>query len=106
MNGIEYGRVSVTVNVLLLLFIFGYLYNKKIEELGHLAEGWTWLQVVIGVIVTQIGAGLLDTVLEWNALFLGALAFAASGLPMVYGAVLRYLDERERTRKAIHENDR
>ena len=34
---------------------------------------------------------------------LAAQAYAASGAPMIYGAVKRYLDERERARKAMTE---
>jgi hypothetical protein len=103
MNGTSFGQLSVSANILLALLIFGYFYNKKIESLGHKAEGWTWLQVVIGVGVTQIGAGLLDLVLGWNAFYIGALANFASGLPMITGAVLRHWESRERLEKAIKE---
>jgi heme A synthase len=104
MNGIDYGRLSVIINILLLLFIFSYFFNKKIESLGHNTEGWTWLTVVIGVGVTQVGVGLLDLVLNWNAFYIGILAYTASGSPMIYGALLRYIEKRERARKAMSDD--
>jgi heme A synthase len=103
MNGFDYGQLSVITNIWLVLFIFGYFYNMKVNQLGHRAEGWVWLEVVIGVIVTQIGIGCLDVVLNWNAFYLGILAYTASGLPMIAGAVKRYLEDHERARKAMHE---
>ena len=101
--GNVFGEISVVINILLLLFIFGYFYNQKVNQLGHRAEGWVWLEVVIGVIVTQLGIGLLDTILSWNAFFIGMMAYTASGLPMIGGAFVRYLEDRERARKAMHE---
>ncbi len=87
MNGSTFGAVSAVVNILLVLFIFGFLYNRWIESLGAHGEGWSWLQVVGGVFVTLVGTGLLDLFLDWNAFFVGFLAFAASGAPMAYGAL-------------------
>ena len=104
MKGIDFGQVSVITNILFLLFLFAYFFNKRIEKMGHAAEGWTWLHVVIGVGVTQIGIGLLDLILNWNAFFIGMLAYAASGAPMIYGAVARHIEERERARKAMHDD--
>ena len=103
MNGIESGRLSEISNVLLVLLIFGYLYNQKIEGLGHKGDGWQWLMVVIGVGVTQIGVGVLDVILGWNAFLLGLMAYSASRLPMIWGAVTRYVEAHDRARKAIHE---
>lgn len=103
MIGTEFGKVSEIFNILFLLFAFSYFFNKKIESLGHRAEGWTWLQVVIGVFITQVGIGLLDMVLTWNAFFIGMVAYVASGLPMIFGAFARYLEEQERARKAMLE---
>ena len=101
--GNVFGEISVIINILLFLLIFGYYYNKKVNELGHRAEGWVWLEDVIGVIVTQLGIGLLDIILDWNAFFIGMMAYTASGLPMIVGAFARYLEDRERARKAMHE---
>ncbi len=103
MNGSTFGAVSVVINILLVLFLFAFFYNRKIESLGARGEGWTWLQVVIGVFVTLIGIGLLDVILEWNAFFISLLAFSASGAPMCYGAYKRHQEADARARKAMQE---
>ncbi len=103
MNGSTFGAVSVAVNILLALFLFGFFYNRWIEGLGARGEGWSWLQVVGGVFVTLIGIGLLDLLLPWNAFFLGLMAFTASGAPMAYGARRRHQDALSRAEKAIKE---
>lgn len=99
--GNVYGELSVTLLILLVLLITSILYNKWIEKVGALAEGWSWLLVVIGVSYTLIAIGLLDLVLDWNAGFIGLLAFAVSGFPMAYGGIQRYLDMQRRAQKAI-----
>ncbi len=38
-----FGEISVIIYILLFLFIFGYFYNWKVNQLGHRAEGWVWL---------------------------------------------------------------
>lgn len=101
--GSTFGVVSVVVNVLLVLSVFSYFYDRKIASLGARGEGWAWLQVVGGVFVTLIGIGLLDLVLDWNAFFTSLLAFAASGWPMMRGAYLRYREAMERAEKAAKE---
>lgn len=104
MNGMQSGQLSEAINILLALVVFGYLYNLKIERLGHKGEGWQWLMVVIGVGVTQIGVGILDMFLGWNAFLLGLMAYSASGLPMIWGAVARYVEAHDRAHKAIHDD--
>src|SRR5262245_64281526 len=96
-----FGVISVAVNILLVLFLFAYFYNRQITKLGARAEGWAWLQVVIGVFVTLIGIGLLDLLLSWNAFFIGLLAFAASGAPMCLGAYKRHQEAQLRAQKAM-----
>jgi hypothetical protein len=104
MKGIDFGTISVTLNILTMLLIFAYLYDRKIGNLGARGEGWAWLQVVVGVSVTLIGIGLLDLVLPcWNAGLIGLLAFAVSGAPMCYGAYLRHREAEERAHKAMQE---
>jgi hypothetical protein len=95
-----FGQNSEILNILLLLFIFGYLFDKSITKMGNRTEGFSWLMVVVGVAVTQIGVGALDMLLDWNALFLGALAYLASGLPMIRGAIKRHAEEQQRAIKA------
>jgi heme A synthase len=95
-----FGQHSEILNVLLLLFLFGYLFDKNITKMGNKTEGFSWLMVVLGVAVTQLGVGVLDMLLDWNALFIGALAYVASGLPMIRGAIKRHAEEQQRAIKA------
>lgn len=99
-NGNEWGTVLGVLFVLLALFVFGFLFNRWIAKMGNKIEGFVWLEVVIGSMVTLIGMGALDQLLGWNAFFIGCLAYAASGSPMIWGAVVRFIDEQNRARKA------
>lgn len=103
MNGMSFGAISAAINILLVLFLFGFFYNRWIASLGMHGEGWSWLQVVGGVFVTLIGIGLLDIILPWNAFFLSLMAFAVSGAPMSYGAYKRHLEAQARAEKAMKE---
>ncbi len=103
LNGITFGTLSATLNILFVLLIISYLFNKGIEKAGNHAEGWDWLLVVIGVSYTQIAIGLLDTILHWNAFFIGILAYSVSGFPMIYGAYMRHKEMRGRAEKALNE---
>lgn len=86
------------------LFTFGWWFNRKVESLGTDADGFVWLLVVIGTLVTLLGIGLLDLLVEWNAGLLGLAAFAASGFFMCYGAIMRYITLRRRM-KELAKND-
>lgn len=103
MNGNDLGTVLGTVSILITLFVFGRIYNQWIEKLGNKIEGFVWLTVVFGVVITQAFVGALDVMLDWNAFFLGMMAYAASGTWMVAGAIIRYLDDRDRARKAARD---
>ena len=91
------------INILIALSILSYHFNQRIEDAGHRKEGWDWLLVVIGVFYTQAAVGLLDLLLDWNAFFIGMLAYAASGAPMAYGAHRRHKDMQQRADKALNE---
>jgi hypothetical protein len=103
MYGKSFGIVSAVLNILFLLLIMSYLFNKVIEKAGNRAEGWDWFLVVIGVTYSQIAVGLLDKILNWNAFFLGLLAYSVSGFPMIYGAYLRHKEMQGRAHKAMYE---
>lgn len=103
MNGTSLGSILGTMFILITLFIFGYFYNLWIEKLGNKVEGFVWLEVIGGVAVTQIFVGFLDVLLGWNAFFLGMMAYCASGAWMVAGAIIRYVDDRDRARKAARD---
>ena len=101
MIGINSGVVSVlnimgVLLTLLCLVLFGAWYNRQIDKWGKDAEGYAWLQVALGVIVTIAGAGILNLFIEWNAFFVDLLAFTASGIPMITGDIRRYLAARRR----------
>lgn len=72
--------------VIIGLVLFGYIYNLLwVDNLArHLPARWrqTSLEVVIGVTVTLIGAGVL---LGAQTMVLLFLLFAASGIPMIAG---------------------
>jgi len=103
MNGQSFGRFSAVLNILFLLLIISYFFNRWIEKAGHDAEGQDWLLVVIGVFYTQLAIGLLDQILDWNAFFIGMLAYSVSGFPMIYGAYVRNKEMQGRARKALNE---
>jgi hypothetical protein len=81
------------------LFVFGVIYNLLIahfEKRGWL-EGFTWMVVSAGVGVTVIA---LVTV-SWQFTLIALGAFFFSGLPMIIGAVGRYVARRERSQRSM-----
>ena len=84
---------------------FGTYWNAYVarQEAHGADEGRTWLYVVIGCAVTQAGAGVIDLVVDWNAGLLGLLCFAASGTPMIIGALQRHEALRRRFLSTIKE---
>jgi vacuolar-type H+-ATPase subunit I/STV1 len=85
------------VNVMLGLFIFGLGYNWAVSRLGRKLEGYMSLVVAMGVMVTLVGVLLLSP----GAALICVLAFAATGLPMIFGSIVRYITRRESSRSAI-----
>lgn len=81
---------SYTFNQVLSVFIglvlFGMIYNAVVVDnlARHLPAKYrqTSIEVVIGVTVTLIGAGIL---LGAQTMLLLFFLFAASGAPMIYG---------------------
>lgn len=88
---------SYLVNILLGLFVFGLGYNWAVSRLGRKLEGYMSLVVASGVMVTLAGVLLLSP----DAALVCLLAFAATGLPMIFGSILRYITRRESSRNAI-----
>jgi hypothetical protein len=108
MIGIDSGNISGIILTLGLLFGFGIGFNAIIERMGQDAEGFVWLEVTIGVLVTLMGVGVLDALINWNAAFIALLAFAASGSPMIVGDVNRYVKARRRLKELqryIHDDE-
>ncbi len=79
--------------VLLGLLLFGIGYNwfvTRLEQEGH-DRGYTSLLVVAGVMATLAGALVI---VGWQAVMVVALCFIASGLPMIWGSIVRHVRER------------
>jgi hypothetical protein len=103
MNGIDLGTIPEVVAILLILFVIALFYDQRVARLGIQGEGWIWLEVVVGVLITLVAVGFLDLLLPWNAFFVGLLAFSISGAPMIWGAYQRYREAFGRAQKAFKE---
>jgi hypothetical protein len=83
---------------LLALLLFGGIYNRFIAHLeaARREHGYLAILVIAGVAVTLLAvAPFIGTV---NLIRL-LLAFAASGLPMTWGSIDRYMASREAQEK-------
>ena len=87
---------SRIVFVLCALALFGYVYDTYVVTN---AERWiparhniTAFEVVLGTAITLTGLGYMigpARVTGLEAMMLGFLCFAASGVPMIYGSLTR-----------------
>ena len=87
--------------VLLALVLFGIGYNSLVaylERRGY-TEGYTSLLVAFGVFITLCGVATLSI----GAAVLSLAAFAASGMPMIIGSIVRYLQKRDQMKRAMIE---
>lgn len=84
----------LTALVLVVLLVFGVLYNALVEwlEVTEHGRGYTAFMVVGGVLATLLGFGVVE---GWPAAMRAGLCFAASGLPMVIGSMMRSSKERK-----------
>lgn len=88
--------------VLAGLLLFGLGYNRLVERLekaGH-THGYLSFLVATGVAATVAAAGAL---IGWLNVLILAACFAASGLPMILGSVVRYLRERKQDEEAARQ---
>ena len=87
---------------LAMLFVFGIGYNALVAWVYRQApdHGYTAFLVAGGVIATLAGFAFLAS-LEMTMLILAC--FAASGLPVIIGSVLRQLQQRARVARALEE---
>lgn len=85
---------SLALAVFCLLALIGLGYNALIAWAGRrgFLEGYLSLAVALGVLITLAGVA----VVSWQAALLTLGAFVASGSPMVFGSVLRYIQLRHR----------
>jgi hypothetical protein len=84
---------SVVLALFFGLALFGVGFNALVSWLENngFLEGFTWLAVVFGVLVTLGGVA----VVSWGSALLALGCFAASGSPMALGAILRYVRARK-----------
>lgn len=89
-SAINWGALALVV---LALLIFGYIYNRIVNELHRrgLNDGYVWLEVVVGVSVTLAAASF---VVGWQVAVVLFLLFAASGLFPALGDIYRYVRAR------------
>lgn len=81
--------------VFVALVLFGVWYNGWVaerERRGH-DQGYMGLIVALGVAATIVGWMIIVWDL-WAMMYLVA-AFAASGAPMIYGSIKRFIQRRE-----------
>ena len=81
--------------VLFALACFGWAYNRWIEQLeakGH-DRGYLSFLVVLGVLVTGVGYGLVVGSLAHMVVLV--VCFGCSGMPMIIGSVQRAVRQRE-----------
>ena len=93
---VESGQI---IGVFLGLVLFGVFYNTLVAWLEEKAyiEGFVSLSVAAGVAVTLAGVALIS----WPAALLVLVCFVASGLPMIVGSIVRYIQQRANSQKQI-----
>ncbi len=86
------------------LALFGIAYNALVAwmERRHYTEGFLSLIVALGVMGTLIGLALLDFKAAMQAL----LAFGATGIPMIVGSIVRYIQARDAAKQALRDEVR
>ena len=81
------------------LALVGAGYNQLVgvaERRGWM-EGVTSLAVALGALITLIGAAVIC----WQAALIVLVCFVASGLPMIFGSIYRYIRAREQGRRDL-----
>lgn len=84
------------------LLMFGVGFNEWVGRLGEHKAGYTALLVVVGVIVTLTGVALIS----WQAAAICAVAFVASGVPMIVGDIVRHVNARREAMQRQREDMR
>jgi hypothetical protein len=82
--------------VLAGLFFFGLSYNTLMSMLGDRKQGFTSFAVILGTIVTIIGAGYIVK-FEPIPFWILFSCFVASGVPMTAGDIIRGQMMREKS---------
>jgi uncharacterized membrane protein len=92
---------SAIIPAIIGLFLFGVIYAIIVYFMNGKHEGYTALLVVVGVAVTVAASG---PVIGWDVVIYLALAFAASGVPMIVGDVIRGIKRREAAERQLQAN--
>lgn len=91
--------LGIVLAVFFALVLFGIGYNALVawlERKGY-TEGYLSLIVALGVFVTLCGVAVLSI----QAALLSLGAFFATGTPMIFGSIVRYLRRRDEMKQAI-----
>lgn len=91
------GRVLTFYPLALLVGILYAWAVHKIESKGR-AEGYTWLEVVVGVVATLV---LCAPVIGIEASVAVLSMFVATGVPMIAVTIYRYEQARGEARRAL-----
>ena len=99
--GSQSGAIWVTFGALIT---FGYLYNEAINYAHRQGfnDGYTWLEVVVGVAVTITAAGFT---VGWHNVILMLLYFIASGLFMSGGDIWRHVRARRAEARSFMDDE-
>ena len=93
---------KVIGTVLAFLFMFAFVYNHFVTQLGELSEGYVSLLVAAGVLVVLIGLA----VIWWQAAVIALACFVAAGAPMIVGDIARHVQAREAAKRRMREESR
>lgn len=90
---------SLCLALFLVLVLFGIGYNALVgwAERVKVIEGFTSFAVALGALVT-IGVTAL---INWQFALVTLGAFTASGLPMIFGSIIRYIQARKQSQESI-----
>lgn len=90
--------MSVEILVLVMLVVFGLLYNLLVEYVQEQLpkqHGVTAWLVAGGVLITLVGLYMLT---DLRTFLLAVLCFACSGIPMIAGSMGRFFKKRSAAR--------
>ena len=93
------------VAVLVALAAFGFFYNlwvASLEERGH-DRGYMGFIVAGGCLIVIAGWFVITGDLAGALVLLAA--FAAAGVPMMYGSIQRHVDAQERAAQALRDEN-
>lgn len=104
----ESGTNWVAIGVYSGLFTVGLIYHLVVDWLSSrgYTEGYTWLIVAVGVVLSVVPTGFL---IGWQDVLVILLAFVATGCWMAFGDIRRSVLARETAkrelRRILSEND-